>query len=127
MFYGAWQNSWLLLGMGAIGLSTSWFWFSKPKTVPVWVERFIDVEKQYITPPWELKKVLPLVFVMVFMIIVTAAFWYHDARLALIILIIGALYKAMWSLYVSRMAGIPAAVIGIVSAALAAVALWFLY
>jgi len=127
MFYGAWQNNWLLLGLGLIGLSTSWFWFPKPKAVHAWIERFIDVEKRYITPPWELKKVLSIVFVLVFLIIVTVVFWYHDARLALVIFIVGALYKAGWSLCVSRKAGIPAAVIGIISAVLAAVALWFLY
>jgi len=127
MFYGAWVNSWLLLATGVFSLSTSWFWFPKPKRTHAWVEKFIDVEKRYITPPWELEKVLSLIFVLIFLIIVTISFWYHDARLALVLFIAGALYKAIWSLYVSGKAGIPAAVVGIVSAILAAVALYFLY
>lgn len=127
MFYGAWLNSWLLLVLGIFSLGTSWFWFPKPKRIHAWVERFIDVEKQFITPPWELKKVLSLVFVLIFLVIVTVAFWQHDARLALVLFIFGALYKAFWSLYVSRRAGIPAASIGVISAILAAVALCFLY
>lgn len=88
-------------------------------------EKFIDTEKKYITPPWDFKKVVSLIFVVIFVGVVTAAFWYHDAKLGLVIFIFGALYKAVWSYVTAKNAGIPAAIIGILSAIVAAAVLYW--
>lgn len=120
MFYGAWRQSWLLLGAGALGAATSWFWFPGPRKARPWVERFIDVERRFLTPPWTLPKVLGLLGVAGFLVVVTAAFWRRDAALGLSVFTAGALSKAVWSLVVAKEAGIPAAVIGLASALVAA-------
>ncbi len=124
-FYGAWLNNWTVLIIGILGVSTSWFWFPKPKKNYPWVEKFIDIEMNYITPPWTLKKVIPLIFVFLFLVVVTLAFGYRNVRLGLIIFILGALYKSIWSLIVAKQSGIPAAIIGILSALVAAIILYY--
>ena len=124
-FYGAWLNNWPLLLLGIFGISTSWFWFPKPKKTHPWVEKFIDIEKKYITPPWTFLKVLPLIVTFVGLIVITLAFWYHNAKLGLVILIFGSLYKGVWSYIVAKKAGIIALIIGILSAIAAAIILYF--
>jgi len=127
MPYGAWRHSWLLLSFGFVGAATSWFWFPKPKKTRLWVDRFIDVEREFLTPPWTASKVLGLFCVAVFLVVVTYALWRHDAVLGLSVFAFGALCKAVWSVIVAKDAGIPAAVIGVASAVIAAgVLYWFL-
>jgi hypothetical protein len=126
MFYGAWRHSLLMLTAGLLGVATSWFWFPKPARIHHWVQRFIDVEREYVSPPWNAAKVIGLVAVLAFVTVVTVALWRHDARLGLSVFILGALAKSVWSLAVAKWAGIPAAVIGILSAAVAAGLLWWL-
>lgn len=124
-FYGAYINSWVFLGLGVFGTATSWFWFPKPEKTHEWVERFIDIEKKYITPPWDFKKVVSLLLVFSFLIAITVVFWYHDVKLGLVIFIFGALLKAVWSVIVARKYGIPAAIIGIICAFAAALILYW--
>lgn len=119
MFYGAWRNSVLLLSLGVVGAATSWFWFPRPRRLRPWVDRFIEVERRYITPPWTAPKVFGLAAVFVFIVVVTVAFWRHDVALGLSIFVLGALAKSIWSVKVAGRAGIPAAIIGIVSAGVA--------
>ena len=126
MFYGAWRNSWLLLALGFLGVATSWFWFPKPEIARPWVERFIDIERQYLTPPWTAPKVVGLLAVVIFLFLVTIALWKHDAVLGLSLFAMGALCKAAWCLVVAKDAGIPAALIGVASAAAAAALLYWM-
>lgn len=127
MFYGAWQHSWPLLSFGLVGVATSWCWFPRPRKIRPWVERFIDIEREYLTPPWTAPKLLGLVAVAVFLVVVTCALWRHDAVLGLSAFAFGALCKAVWSVIVARDAGIPAAIIGVMSAAIAGgILYWFL-
>ena len=118
MFYGAWQNSWLILLLGLLGLSTSWCWFPRPKSVHPWVEKFINVEKRYITPPWTLPKVGSLIGVLAFVIVGLTMFWFQNLKPALLLMFLGGLAKSFWSVKVSGRAGIFAACFGIVWSAL---------
>lgn len=119
MFYGAWRNSWILLSLGAFGLSTSWFWFPRPQRVQPWVERFIDIERRYITPPWSASKVNSLVGVLTFVIVGLLLFWFHSLKPALILMSVGGLLKSYWSISVAGKAGFIAAAFGVFWALLA--------
>jgi hypothetical protein len=125
-FYGAWRNSGWLLAAGVLGASTSWFWFPKPARPHPRIERFIDLEKEHLTPPWTAGKVLGLLAVGVFLVIATAAFWRRDAVLGLSLVAFGALLKAAWSVTVARAAGVLPAVIGVLTAAVAGGILYWL-
>lgn len=125
-FYGAYIHSVFFLGLGVLGTATSWFWFPKPEKPHEWVERFIDVEKKYITPPWDYKKVVSLLAVGSFLIAITVVLWNHDAKLGLAIFIFGSLVKTLWSVIVARKYGIPAAIIGILCACAAAFILYWI-
>lgn len=121
MFYGAWLQSWPVLLLGVLGLATSWCWFPKPVKVHPWVERFIDVEKAYVTPPWTFTKVGALLAVLALMIVSLAAFWHRSLQLGLILMFFGGLAKSVWSLKVAGQAGLFAAAFGVFWALLAAV------
>ncbi len=124
MFYGAWINSWPTIGFCVFGLATSWCWFPKPSKPHAWVERFIDVEREYLTPPWTFNKVSGLVVVLVFLLLALSAFWFHMASLGLWLFLAGSLLKAVWSIKVAKLAGIPAAAIGVISALICGVLLY---
>ena len=131
MLYGAYINSWTFVAVSVFGLTTSWFWFPKPKKVYPWIEKFIEVEYEYVTPPWSAKKILMLLYVLVGLSAIVAAFWYHSAKIGLVLFIVGSLHKAWWSYNVSKKVGdpkvgIPAAVIGVFSAAVAAIILYLI-
>lgn len=121
MFYGAWLQSWPVLLLGVLGLATSWCWFPKPVKVHPWVERFIDVEKAYVTPPWTFTKIGALLAVLALMIVSLAAFWHRSLQLGLILMFFGGLAKSVWSLKVAGKAGLFAAAFGVFWALFAAV------
>lgn len=121
MFYGAWLQSWPVLLLGVFGLATSWCWFPKPRTVHPWVERFIDVERPYVTPAWTFAKVGALVAVTTLIIVSLAAFWHRSLQLGLILMFFGGLAKSAWSVKVAGKAGLFAAAFGVFWALLAAV------
>lgn len=121
LFYGAWMQSWPVLLLGGMGLATSWCWFPKPKVVHPWVERFIEREKPFVTPPWTVAKVGALAAVLLLMIVSLAAFWQRSLKLGLILMILGGLAKSVWSLRIAGRAGLFAAAFGVFWAALAAV------
>lgn len=124
-FYGAWRQSGTLLALGVLGVATSWFWFPRPATPRTWVERFIDIERRYMAPPWTALKLAGLAMTAMILVVSTVAFWRHDGILGLTIVAFGALLKAVWSLKVARAAGIPAALIGIFVATVAAELLYW--
>ena len=116
LLYGAWMNSLLVVSISLFGLATSWFWFPKPRNTYPWVERFIDTEKDYLTPPWTLQKVLGLGLTALFLIATTLIFWTHQLAWGLLLYAGGSLFKSIWSLFAAKRAGIPAAIIGLISA-----------
>lgn len=111
-FYGAWLNSWIVLLIGLFGLSTSWFWFPKPKKVNPTVERFINIEREYLTPPWTLVKVGGLISVISFILLATLMFWYRWVETALFLMCIGGIAKSFWSIKVAGKSGYIAAGFG---------------
>ncbi len=123
LLYGAWLNSLALVVLSVIGLATSWFWFPKPRRVHPRIERFIDVERRFVTPPYTAQKVIGAAAVLGFVVLVTTALWLRHAVLGLSVFMIGALAKSLWSLAVAGRAGVPAAVIGAITAVAAGGAL----
>lgn len=123
MFYGAWIHSWWVLALGIVGVATSWFWFPRPGRVPRWVEKFIDVERAYVSPPWNAPKLLGFLVTFLFVAFTIVSFWQRRPGLALAMVIAGCLLKAGWSLAVARGAAIGAALFGLISAAIAALIL----
>ncbi len=121
MFHGAWLQSWPVLLLGVLGLATSWCWFPKPQVVHPWVERFIEVEKPYVSPPWTPAKVGALLAVLALMIVSLSAFWQRSLKLGLILMFFGGLAKSVWSLKVAGKAGLFAAAFGVFWALLASV------
>jgi hypothetical protein len=121
MFYGAWLQSWPVLLLGVFGLATSWCWFPKPQKVHPWVERFIEVEKLYVTPPWTTAKLGALLAVLLLMSVSLAAFWQHSLKFGLLLMFFGGLAKSIWSLKVAGRAGLFAAAFGVFWALLAGV------
>jgi hypothetical protein len=112
MFYGAWLNSWEVLLLGLFGLSTSWFWFPKPKKVNQLVEQFIDIERTFLTPPWTKTKISSLLFVVVFVLFSLFCFWSRSLTAALMLMFFGGLAKSLWSINVAGKSGYIAAAFG---------------
>ncbi|TFG27959.1 hypothetical protein EU528_11975 [Candidatus Thorarchaeota archaeon] len=112
-FYGAWiQNIWIVL-FCVFGLATSWFWFPEPKESPRWVLRFLEIEKEYVTPPWTYKKVVPFGMIFVFLGLFTWVLWFQDLILGAAILIFGFFFKAIWSYIVAKDSGLPITILSI--------------
>ncbi|WP_157471834.1 hypothetical protein [Gilvimarinus agarilyticus] len=112
LFYGAWLNDWFVLMVGFIGLSTSWFWFPKPKMISPLVEEFINIERSFLTPPWHKAKVGSLVAVLMFVVISIFIFWYRWLELGLVLMCVGGLAKSFWSFKVAGRSGYIAAFFG---------------
>lgn len=123
LFYGAWVHSGWLLALGFVGVTTSWFWFPKPRDVPRWIERFIDIERSYLSPPWTSTKVFGFAVTLFFVAFTIAAFWKRHLDVALGIVMAGCLVKAVWSIAVARGAAMGAVIFGLASAAGAALVL----
>jgi hypothetical protein len=126
LFYGAWLRSEWLMALGLVGVATSWFWFPKPRVVPRWVDRFIDIERTYLTPPWTSAKMLGFTITLLYLALTIAAFWNRRLELALGFVLAGCLLKAVWSVAVARRAALGAVIISLVSAAIAGLILWLL-
>lgn len=118
--YGAWRQSPALLLLATLALSTSWFWFPRPKRVFPHIERFIDIERRFVTPPYTFEKLAGALLVLLFLIGVTWALWRGSIVFGLWVFTGGALFKSVWSIAVAGRAGYPAALIGLVSALLSA-------
>lgn len=124
--YGAWARSVPLMAAALAGLATSWFWFPKPARPHPSLDRFIEIERRYVTRPYTAGKIAGGVAVLVFLVAVTVALWTHNLRLGLGVFAAGAAGKAVWSLKVAGRAGLPAAAIGAASALLAGLAAYLL-
>lgn len=116
--YGAWRQSLALLLLATLALSTSWFWFPRPKRVSPNIDRFIEIERRFVTPPYTFEKLAGALLVLLFLIGVTGALWRGSIALGLWVFAGGALFKSIWSVAVAGRAGYPAAWIGLVSALL---------
>ncbi len=123
LLYGAWLNSVALVILSVIGLATSWFWFPRPSRVHPYIERFIDVERRFITPPYTGQMLICAGLVVGVVGLATAALWLRHVVLGLSVFMAGAVAKSVWSLVVAGRAGVPAAVIGAITAAGAGIAL----
>ncbi len=117
LFYGAWVNNGWLVALGVFGLSTSWFWFPKPAVVNPAVEKFIDIERKFVTPPWTAAKVASLAAVLLFLLVSLFVFWYHSLKLGLALMFMGGLAKSVWSLNVAGSAAYIPAFFGVFWAA----------
>lgn len=114
-FYAAWVQNLPVVLICIFSLATSWFWFPKPESSPDWVMRFLEIEKEYVTPPWTYKKVIPFSLMVISLGLFTWVMWYQDWRLGMAILIFGFLFKGVWSYVNARDAGLPITILSLVA------------
>ena len=109
LIYGVWFHDWDVIGIAVFGLSTSWFWFPKPKKIPTWAEKFIDKEGEWMQNlrRGSLKEVGWSVFAIVVMGIWIYTIWSNNLAFSLIMtgFIIGA--KFIWSAMLERSVAKP--------------------
>lgn len=110
----------------AFGLATSWFWFPEPERTPDWVVRFLDIEKEYVTPPWTYKKTIPLGLIVVLLGLFTWVMWYQDWRLGAALLIFSFLIKAIWSYVNAKDVGLPITVLSLIAIVVLVIVIYFL-
>jgi len=98
-----------VIGIAVFGLSTSWFWFPKPKKTPTWAEKFIDKEGEWLQNLRRggLKEIGWIVFAIVVMGILIYTIWSNNLAFSLIMtgFIIGT--KLIWSAMLERSVAKP--------------------
>ena len=109
LIYGVWFHDWVVIGIAVFGLSTSWFWFPKPKKTPTWAEKFIDKEGEWLQNLRRggLKEIGWIVFAIVVMGILIYTIWSNNLTFSLIMtgFIIGT--KLIWSAMLERSVAKP--------------------
>jgi len=105
LFYGLWIHDWVVIGIAIFSLSTSWFWFPKPKHPPVWAEKFIDKELEWLKNP--LKNAVGIMFAIAGMGILTWALWNNNVVVSFVLLGITIVGKIIWSSLLERSVAKP--------------------
>ena len=124
LFYGIWVHDWATIGVAIFGLSTSWFWFPKPKNPPAWAEKFIDKELEWLKNP--LKNAMGIVFGAVVMGILTWALWNNNVLISSVLLGITIVGKIIWSALLERSVAKPLTILVLGTYLIAAIILMFI-
>lgn len=95
--YSAWQRSAKGIGWSLAGLVSSMFWFPKPDAIDPKVQRFLDMEKEYLLDPTP-TKLLSLTAIPIKMGLLLAAFWQRSLGSGLLVVNQIAVLKVIWSL-----------------------------
>jgi len=121
LFYGLWIHDGIVIGSAIFGLSTSWFWFPKPKHPPLWVEKFIDMELEWMKN--SRKNIPMIIFGIVVMGILAWALWYHIVILSIVLIafVIGG--KIIWSSLLERSVAKPLTILVLVTYLITAIVL----
>ncbi|MBS7526304.1 hypothetical protein KHM83_06415 [Fusibacter paucivorans] len=78
-------------------LLTSMFWFPKPETTSETVAAFLAMEQQYLTAHWSLSKIAVSMLVPITMSALAYAFWQRSLKIGLVIVVLIAFLKILWS------------------------------
>jgi len=121
LFYGLWIHDGITIGIAVFGLSTSWFWFPKPKHPPLWVEKFIDMELEWMKNP---RKTIPvIIFSIVVMGTLAWALWHHIVILSIVLVGFTIGGKIIWSSLLERSVAKPLTILVLVTYLITAIVL----
>lgn len=98
-------------------LLTSMFWFNEPITIDGKVKEFLLMEKEYLTTNWDMTKILITSMVPVLLGALVIALWKRSLKGGVVVLILIAVIKTIWSLVEGGEAGtsiILPAILGLV-------------
>src|SRR5690606_32088988 len=109
----AYKRSWAGISITVFCLFTSMFWFNKPEWVSEQVQSFLEFEKDWIYGKWDFKKILLILTVPISFIALGLAFWKRSLILGLLVVVLMATGKIIWSILNAGSSGqsiiIPAA------------------
>lgn len=103
--YFAYKRSWAGILGTIFVLLTSMFWFPKPEIVSEQVRQFLQMEKEYLTGDWNMEKVLLSSLVPVSLAALAMAFWKRSIWIGVLVLILIAVVKMIWSIVFGGEAG----------------------
>lgn len=115
--YLAYRRSIVGIVLTIVALLTSMFWFPAPETPNQMVVQFLQAEREYLTGPWTLPKVLLALAIPIFFFLLALAFWRRSWLVGLAVINLAALGKMVWSILEGDGAGwavLPPALIGLV-------------
>jgi hypothetical protein len=75
------------------------FWFNKPALVNDDVKAFLQFEKDWLYGEWNYKKIMLLITVPVSFFVIGYAFWKRSLIIGLIVLVLVAAGKIVWSIH----------------------------
>lgn len=109
----AYKRSWAGISITVFCLFTSMFWFNKPEWVCEQVQSFLEFEKDWLYGKWDFKKILLILTVPISFIALGLAFWKRSLILGLLVVVLMATGKIIWSILNAGSSGqsiiIPAA------------------
>lgn len=94
----AYKKSWSGISLTIFCIFTSMFWFPEPQSVSDQVKSFLQYEVDYLTGKWDAPKILLSLLVPISLILLGMAFWRKNVQMGLLVIIVIAFGKIMWSI-----------------------------
>ncbi len=96
--YFAYKKSLSGMTISVFALFTSMFWFPKPEVVSENVMNFLEYEKVYLYGTWNLSKQLLTLTIPISFIALGLAFWMRSLIMGLVVIVLMATGKIVWSI-----------------------------
>ncbi len=96
--YSAYKRSFAGIMLSIFAVLTSMFWFSKPEIVNQQIIEFLKFEKDYLYGQWGLSKVVITLIVPFSLFLLALAFWKRNLLMGLVVLVLIATGKIVWSI-----------------------------
>lgn len=96
--YFAFKKNLLGISLTIFLLFTSMIWFGKPENVNQQIITFLEFEKNWLTSEWNFNKIFFASLVPISFFLLGFAFWKRSLLLGILILVIIAIVKILWSL-----------------------------
>jgi lysylphosphatidylglycerol synthetase-like protein (DUF2156 family) len=97
--YFAYKKNWWGIGLTAVAVLSSMFWFPAPATVDAQAAAFLAMERQYIAGPWTAAKIVTASLVPIWFIACAWACWRRSWIGGFVLICAGTLLKVIWSFY----------------------------
>lgn len=94
--YFAYKRSWKGLIATFVLMMSSMVWFPAPETINPQMQTVLEFEKMLLSDP--VSAIATLIFMMIFVVLIGAAFWRHSLKLGIIIINITLIGKVVLSL-----------------------------
>lgn len=95
--YFAFKRSWAGMMGSILALLTSMMWFSVPDFPAEQVQNFLLMEQDYLSSEWGMLKIITMLFIPIFFFLTGWAFWHRSYLGGLLVLVLGAMIKMLWS------------------------------